>query len=71
MLLAGCKLTAVEARDWIGYRCFLPRKVHRRSSEQNTSDGQASKTAVKEIGLVAAKPSNCHIIEGWDVCHIG
>ena len=29
-------------RLWIGYRCFLPWQVHRRSSEQNTSNGQAT-----------------------------
>ena len=29
-------------RLWIGYRCFLPWQVHRRSSEQNTSNGQAA-----------------------------
>ena len=29
-------------RLWIGYRCFLPWQVHRRSLEQNTSNGQAT-----------------------------
>ena len=29
-------------RLWIGYRCFPPWQVHRRSSELNTSNGQAA-----------------------------
>ena len=29
-------------RLWIGYRCFLPCQVHRRSSKQNTANGQAN-----------------------------
>ena len=30
-----------------------------------------SKTAAKKTSQVATKPSNCHMIEAWDVCHIG
>ena len=36
-------------RLWIGYRCFPPWQVHRRSSELNTSNGQAAPTPPPQV----------------------
>ena len=42
-------------RLWIGYRCFLPWQVHRRSSEQNTSNGQATPPPGRKL--------NCRVLQ--------